>query len=296
MTNFADKLQNRSTAVRVRITWLRLSCAVDRNTVQAFADTQAAQADSLRATKTIIDRKHPIVKALTATRNEIQAYWHGMSLPYVENGVRLINRDTLAEFTERMNEFKTQLAEQGDALAAEFDSIIATARESLGSMFDANDYPRNVAESISLSWDFPSISPPNYLRQLDPELYAAEQSKVQRRFEEAVEMAETMFATDFAKLVEDLSSRLTDDNARFPQRKLDQIKAFMDRFRTLSVGSSSQLDALVSDLDKLSSGVDKLNVKDDAYRESLVKKLDTMGNDLGELIEKRPTRRLRLND
>ena len=291
--SFADQLQNRSTATRVHIKWIRMSCAVDRGTVKEFANSQSASPDLLRATKTIIDRKHPVVKALTATRNEIQSYWHGLSLPYVETGIRLINRDTLPGFVARMQEFKTQLAEQTAELADEFASIIATAEESLGSMFNANDYPRDVEESISCTWDFPSISPPEYLKKLDPALYEAEQRKIQSRFEESVALAENMFATDFSKLVTEMAERLTSENAKFPQRKLDQITRFIERFRSLSIGSSESLDTLVADLESLSGGVTRTAIKDDNFRSDLATKLNTMGDDMNALIESRPTRRLR---
>ena len=52
-----------------------------------------------------------------------------------------------------------------------------------------------------MDFDFPSTEPPAYLMQLNPDLYQAEQERVTRRFEEAVQLAEQAFISELGKLV-----------------------------------------------------------------------------------------------
>ena len=41
---------------------------------------------------------------------------------------------------------------------------------------------------FSIDWDFPSVEPPDYLQQLNPQLYEQECDWVQQRFDEAVRL------------------------------------------------------------------------------------------------------------
>ena len=44
----------------------------------------------------------------------------------------------------------------------------SAARERLGSLFNDNDYPMTLSGLFEVTWDFPSVEPPDYLRQPQP--------------------------------------------------------------------------------------------------------------------------------
>lgn len=53
-----------------------------------------------------------------------------------------------------------------------FYELKEAARIRLGSLYDLADYPSTLADEFSVSWDFPNVEAPDYLRRLNPELYA----------------------------------------------------------------------------------------------------------------------------
>ena len=53
------------------------------------------------------------------------------------------------------------------------------------------------------------MEPPDYLRQLSPELYQQECRRVQSRFDEAVQLAEQAFLDELVRLVEHITERLS---------------------------------------------------------------------------------------
>jgi hypothetical protein len=69
--------------------------------------------------------------------------------------------------------------------------------------------PRDPTIGIGRRWDFPSVEPPDYLRQLHPDLYAQECHRVRARFDEAVKLAEEAFLVELAQLVSHLCERLS---------------------------------------------------------------------------------------
>jgi len=62
---------------------------------------------------------------------------------------------------------------------------------------------------FAIEHDFPSVEPPDYLRQLNPQLYEQECQRIQERFNEAVRLAEEAFVSELAKTVSHLTERLT---------------------------------------------------------------------------------------
>ena len=79
----------------------------------------------------------------------------------------------------------------------------------LGSLFNEADYPGSLCTAFGVQWDFPGVEPPDYLRQLNPDLYEHECQRIQDRFSEAVRLAEEAFTTELAKLVSHLTERLS---------------------------------------------------------------------------------------
>ena len=74
----------------------------------------------------------------------------------------------------------------GKDLDRELESLKSAARERLGRLFDPADYPPSLTGQFDLTWDFPSVEPPDYLQRLHPEIYREECRRAQARFEDAV--------------------------------------------------------------------------------------------------------------
>ena len=61
---------------------------------------------------------------------------------------------------------------------------------------------------FQVAWDFPSVEPPDYLRQLHPEIYEQECQRMRQRFDEAVQLAEQAFTEELSQFVSHLTERL----------------------------------------------------------------------------------------
>jgi len=109
-----------------------------------------------------------------------------------------------------MREFGEELDEAVQRLDEHYAELKGAARERLGSLYDRGDYPDSLVGMFAIEHDFPSAEPPNYLRQLNPELYEEECRRVQARFDEAVRLAEAAFTSELARIVSHLTERLTE--------------------------------------------------------------------------------------
>ena len=251
----ADRLRAETAAVRVSFIWFGTRKALTAGQKAEAAEAFGAEGKFLSAGKKLLDTRHPHFKAVTSVKGQATTFWRSISLPYPEPGLRLIRRDQIEEFTEKMGGFKRDLDRAVRALDRELESLKSAAQDRLGRLFDPSDYPRSLAGEFDLNWDFPSIEPPDYLRRLHPDLYREECRRAQARFNEAVQLAETAFTEELSKLVEHLQERLagSDDGKPkvFRDSAVENLKEFFSRFRQLSIGSDEQLDAVVRQAESL---------------------------------------------
>src|SRR6185312_579831 len=153
-------------------------------------------------------------------------------LPFPEPGVRLIRRDKIDEFVNLMGEFRAELADAVADLDRHFGELKQAAAERLGRLFNPGDYPETLIGLFDVSWDFPSMEPPDYLQELNPALYEAERARVAARFDEAVHLAEQAFLDEFAKVVGHLSERIAGASGTpkvFRDSAINNLSEFFER-------------------------------------------------------------------
>ncbi len=296
-SNPAKQMRTTMCATRVSFVWFGTRKTLTSEQKAQAAETFGAQGEYLIAGKKLVDTKHPRFKAVTSVRNRARSYWASISLPYPESGIRLVRQDTLETFQEQMREFKEELEETVERLDEQYAALKSAAEDRLGSLYDANDYPVSLAGLFDVSWDYPSIEPPSYLQQLNPELYEQECLRVQARFDEAVQMAEQAFIEELSQLVSHLTERLGgQEDGRpkvFRDTAVGNLREFFDRFRSLNVRSNEQLDALVSQCGQIVSGVAPQQLRDNGgLRQQVASQLSGVQSILDGLLVDRPRRRI----
>lgn len=260
----AEELLNSTAACRLRWHWWGTHKALRPHQRVRAAQTFNADSNVISAGKHLVKSKDDeALQNLAALRGEVTDYWRNNTLPYVEDGVRLIRRDFVSGFDFVMQGHRNRLQLLASRLQERMDEVKYRARQRLGDLFNDADYPTDVAAQFSVEWDFPPVRPPEYLMNLNPELYEREAQAVRARFEHAVHLAEGAFAEELANLVQHLSERLEPgaDGSRkvFRDSAVENLKEFFGRFRTLNINSSAELDRLVGQAESLIDGV---NAKD----------------------------------
>ena len=293
----ASRLQAVAAAVRLSFTWFGTRKTLTADQKAEAAEPFGADMPFLSAAKKLIDTKHPLYRAVTAVRHQAIAYWKNESLPYPEPGVRLVKRERIAVFDERMNSFRRELAVAAEQLDEHFESLKSTARDRLGRLFTASDYPATLVGLFELSWDFPNVQPPDYLQRLNPELYREECRRVQSRFDEALRLAEEAFAQELSRLVGHLTERLAgEEDGRpkiFRDSAVGNLLEFFDRFRALNVHGNEQLDALVAQCRRIIGGIEPRELREStSLREHIAARLGSVESALDSLLVDRPRRRI----
>lgn len=293
----AQRLRRTAAAVRVHFTWWGTHKTLTAQQKEEVGLACEADTRFLTAGKRLIDVRHEAYRKLTSIRSRVASYWRGLTLPYVEPGVRLIRQSDVEGFVRAMEGFRDELIQAERELNAVYGQIKADARRRLGHLYNPDDYPSELRGLFQLEWDFPSVEPPDYLMRLNPDLYQQEQDRISRRFEEAVQLAEQAFVGEFAQLVSHLTERLSSgpDGERkvFRDSVVTNLTEFFARFKELNVQSNAQLDELIDHAQRLVQGVAPQALRDnDSLRQHMATQLAGVQSVLDGMMVDRPRRRI----
>jgi hypothetical protein len=296
-TSSAQWLRQIAAAVRVHFTWWGVHRSLTDQQKEEVGLACSADSRLLTAGKKLIDTRNETYRKLTSLRSRIANYWRGLTLPYVEAGVRLIRQDDIEAFVKNMEMHREELQMAGLELDAAYSQIRADAQRRLGKLFNPSDYPPHLRGLFGVEWDFPSVEPPNYLSRLNPALYEQEQQRVAQRFEEAVKLAEQAFLAEFGKLVEHLCERVSNDGDGtrkvFRDSVLENLVEFFDKFKKLNVRSNPELDQLVQRAQNLVQNVDAQDLRDnDGLRQQIATQFSQVQSVVDGMMVDRPRRRI----
>lgn len=293
----ARQLRGTMAAVRLSFTWFGTRKTLTSEQKSQAAESFGAAGQFLSAGKKLLDTRHHAFQAVTGIRTRLAGLWRGMSLPYPEPGIRLIRQADIEFFSHSATLLQAELTQAVAQLEEHFEELKAAARERLGQLFNPADYPQSLRGLFAVEWDFPSLEPPAYLRELNPELFRQEQARVAARFEEAVRLAEEAFLAEFGQLVSHLTERLSGhDDGRpkiFRDGVIENLRAFFERFQLLNVRNDAQLDELVAEAQRIVQGVAPQRLREDGtLRQTVATQLSAVQSVLDGLLVDRPRRRI----
>jgi len=297
-TEAGAELRANCLASKLHIKWLGVTRSLTADQMASLVDGSEVDSKMIRASKRLLDSAHPTMKLLSNIRNRMLGTWRGLTLPFVEAGVRLIPRQLVGEFEARMSMLKDELASAVDELQQEWPRLKEAAAARLGAFYNPDDYPDNLEELFIVSWTYPETSVPSYLMAIDASVYRREAARVAQKFEQAVELAEQGFVEEFNKLVSHLTERLTDSDGvpkSFRDSSLESLREFFGRFGQMRLGGKAeeQLEQLVAQAQRIVSGVAPQDLRDSgSLRQNVAQNLSRVGAELEGLLVSRPRRRI----
>lgn len=297
----AQHLKLNTAGLRLSFRWLGMRKALSKVQRHQAASAFNAQPEFLSASQKILDTKHPAVQKLTSLKNDIIAYWRAHTLPYTEDGIRLLPKSHIHDFATVLGEFRQRFTQTVNELDDAFDELKAQAQAKLGTLYDPANYPDSIKPYFAFEWDFPNLEPPNYLKVAAPELYAQESAKAAARFKEAVQLATQAFTQQFGELLTHLVERLQPDETgqkkAFRDSAVKNLHEFFDQFNALNIGSSAELEKLIASAKDILQGIEPQDLRDSQLlRQQITEQLAKVEEQLTPMIANAPRRKLILKD
>lgn len=295
--NAVSRIRNEFVACRVKFKWFGTSRALSSDQRTKAAEIFGANESAISAAKRLIDTKDERYRSLTSCKSRINKFWRDSSLPYPEAGIRLIRNDAVDQFNSALTSLKQELEVSVSEFDSHFSDMKEAARVRLGSLFSSDDYPGSMVQAFDVSWDFPSVDAPEYLRRLSPDIYRRECERVQSQFSDAVQLAEQMFQDQLSELLEHLVERLASDETgkqkTFRDSTISNLNNFFSRFQQLSINSDDGLTQLVSQAQAVIGGIEPQRLRDnDSLRQRIATQMSAVQASLDGMMVDRPRRNI----
>jgi hypothetical protein len=246
----------------------------------------------LYVTKALVDNKE--IKELSKHRTKFFDDLKAMSLPSglltIGNGQYLISVAMVKQVKGMIDKYLSERTALLDDFEVRYPAIIESAKERLGPLFNAGDYPpfAQIRSGYSTSYRFVSNTVPEEIEKVSAEIYASEQERILHLCAGEVDFIQNSLRERFLDMVEHFSSRLGADEQtgkakRFHGSNIEHLKDFVATFKQMNLTGDVVLEELVNKAEALVTDVDPTKVRSDSEFRA---KLETSFNDIKAAADK----------
>lgn len=256
---------------------------LDKDASRKVTEDAGAAADAARVNKHLIP-KEALAPIITA-QNQIRTHFYTNTLPWRDNGDRLMTRKLFTTFIPAHEQLVTAFqSEVDDFLTDGYPSAIAKAEFRMGGMFKRDDYPAvgELKRKFYANLDIDAITTANDFRvQIDEE----HANKVRATMEASIEARLQTAVGDVWKRMADavgyFKTRMDDPNAVFRDSTIKNITDLLDQVPGLNVLDDPDIELVRKSIASALGGIDAKEIrKDPAHRADLAgeagKIMDTM--------------------
>jgi hypothetical protein len=251
---------------------------MDKNVTKEVEDNHNAK-DAGRFNKLLIARKD--LANLNQIASEARKYHIEQTLPWDDNGGRLLPATNYYTYIEKQMEFKDKFEKAVDEFIAVYPDLMADAKSFLNTMFSENDYP--AVNKLRKKFDFKTE--PSPIGKLDDIRISVSQTEIDRLKQEVEQNIYNKIANTtkdmwlrIKEAVQHMYERLSDHDAKFKNSLVENIRDLVDLLPRLNFTNDQDINEAIEYM-KL------LLVQPDDLRKNSFKRKDTARN-AKELLNK----------
>lgn len=176
---------------------------------------------------------------------EARMYHYAHTLPWQDGGARLLTADFYLKYTEAMRGFKAKFESAAAQFCKDYQTIIQSAPEHLGSLYNAADYPAPevIAEKFGFTIETTPIPTGDDFRvSITDEAIREVRDEMATRLQERIQFAMRDLFERLAKSIKKLAETLSDNDAIFHNSLIDNVKELCELLPDLNVTKNAELE------------------------------------------------------
>lgn len=220
---------------------------VSKDVERAAGAHDAGRFNKLLVNKALLD---PIAKLA----GEVRQYHYSVTLPWSDNGARLLPSKLFMEFTTKMRDYRTRFGALVSDLVTHYPTEVQAARNRLGTMYDPTDYPdvKDLYAKFDLGVEFVPVPDARDFRvdvgeEAADEIRASITASVEARQAEAVKECYRRVRDVVGKIHE----RLSDKDAIFKDSLIENARDLMSILPGLNITDDPVLKDLHAEISEL---------------------------------------------
>ena len=234
---------------------------LDRKVTDEVTANKSASRSAARVNKNLLadDEK---LEAINKYAANFRNWLYAETLPWSNNGLRLIPTAKFFEFKTTLDKYKTEFEDMVNAFVVEYPTRIAAQAFKLGSMFDRAEYPdaAEIQSKFKFSYCFsPVPEAGHFLVDLGEEMEQELKAEYAKAYEDRVNTAMKDLWTRLKDSLDKIAERLTPDadgkNKIFRDSLVDNVLDLCGMLRELNVTNDPNLEKARREVEMLLSGV-----------------------------------------
>lgn len=188
---------------------------------------------------------------LRTLAGQIRQHFYKITLPWSDEGFRLLPSHFLFDLTARMREFESEFSSGVDQFLGVYPDYIREGRAELGSLFREEDYPSasKLREKFSVRLEILPVPSGDDFRVT---MSAEEQARIAREIDANVRQSLTRGTEDLWKRLRDVVShmvdRLREPETRFHATLVTNISDLVSLLPQLNVNQDSDLECFATQI------------------------------------------------
>lgn len=242
-------------------------------TERTISDYQALEGAG-RFNKKLIDKIH--LKKIRSIVQEARKYWHSITLPWGNEGSRILPGDKIFDFETKMREFEREFELAYADLEANYVQITTEQKTILGNMYNPNDYPSidELRNKFSIKVEITGIESKDDIRlnMTEPLVnrlknQAAEEEKA--KIIDATRDVYRRMMQNLSYMVERLEATKTDKKTnekvytKFKNATITNLTEILDLVPSLNIAKDPTLDEVARDLTEKLANFEPVDIRND---------------------------------
>jgi hypothetical protein len=216
----------------------------DRKVSRDVANQHGAHESAGRYNKKLLQGAEKL-EALRTLAGQIRQYFYKITLPWSDEGLRLLPAHFYFELTGKMREFDQVFAQQVDEFLAVYPNYIEQVRPELNGLFREEDYPsvEKLRSKFALKLEVLPIPSGNDFRvTLSEEEQARVTCEIDASVRQSLQRGTEDLWTRLKGVVTHLVDRLNDPESRFHSSLITNVFDLVDLLPRLNVGQDEELN------------------------------------------------------
>jgi len=228
---------------------LSVSCWTGRvqdKKVSAEVEQTHGATDAGRYNKLLVDKAH--MDPLVQFAGKVRQYHYKMTLPWLDNGARLLPSALFLEYSTEIRKLKADYERVVDAFIQLYDpNLIQAARQRLGTMYDPEDYPpgADLRDKFGITVDIVPVPDGQDFRV---DVGDAERTRISREISEAVAQRQAQAEMDAwqrcRSVVSTIQARLSAPKPVIRESLIDNASELVRLLPGLNVSGNLKMKAV----------------------------------------------------
>ena len=206
--------------------------------------------DAGRFNKLLVKKEY--MKEISELETKIRDFHYTNTLPWGDNGDRLLPSENYFLYVENMGNFKSKFEQAVRDFVEEYPAIISEAKNRLNGLFSKRDYPANIADKFNVKISFMPVPDVGDIRVSlsDKEIDAIKKS-VSEEISSRFTSAQKDIYSRIADQLKAMYNRLVDKEAIFRDSLFNNVLSLVDLLPRLNVSNDQNINDLCKDLKAL---------------------------------------------